>query len=54
MNPRHSKTLSKLWLAGALSAKSRKGLNECGCKVFENSDEQLDWRQEAHKSEPKS
>ena len=44
----------QLWLAGTLSAKSRKGLDALGWKVFENSDKHLDWRDIARKSEPKS
>ncbi len=44
----------QLWLAGTLSVASRKGLNDLGWKVFENSDELLDWRELARKNEPKS
>ena len=44
----------QLWLAGTLTAASREGLNELGWKVFENSDESLDWRELASKSGPKS
>ncbi len=44
----------QLWLAGTLSAGSRKGLKELGWEIFEKCEEILDWRQMARKSEPKS